>query len=55
MNNATNSLTVDAVFLRGQTLAAVAPDCADWARVCAPSVAVAQLAANPGTDSPCRS
>ena len=26
-------------------LAAVAPDCADWARVCAPSVAVAQLAA----------
>ncbi len=25
-------------------LAAVAPDCADWARVCAPSVAVAQLA-----------
>jgi len=27
------------------TLAAVAPDCADWARVCAPSVAVAQIAA----------
>lgn len=26
-------------------LAAVTPDCADWARVCAPSVAVAQLAA----------
>ncbi len=32
-------------------LAAVAADCADWARVCAPSVAVAQLAANP--DTPC--
>lgn len=36
-------------------LAAVAPDCAGWARVCAPSVAVAQLAARPGTDAPCGS
>ncbi|MDX9887138.1 hydantoinase/oxoprolinase family protein [Thauera sp.] len=36
-------------------LAAVAPDCADWARVCAPSVAVAELAAHPVSGSPCRS
>jgi probable H4MPT-linked C1 transfer pathway protein len=32
-------------------LAAVAPDCADWARVCAPSVAVGQLAGNPASAS----
>lgn len=40
------------------TLAAVAPACRDWARVCAPSVAVAQLAADafasgsPGAEAP---
>ena len=32
-------------------LATVTPDCAEWARVCAPSVAVAQLAAEPSCAS----
>lgn len=36
-------------------LAVVAPDCADWARVCAPSVAVAQLAGAERAPSSCKS